>query len=112
MQIREFDGTRFLLFVVLGLAMVPAGAWGQSGDFTLSQNGKPVGTSRFSFGPNQAGGLDSTSTVRVKMQGLNYALSKTEELSATRGLVHVQLSASVNSSAVNVVAKPDGRNCL
>jgi hypothetical protein len=43
---------------------------------------------------------------------LNYALSKTEELSSTRSLVHVQLNASVNSSAVNVTAKPDGPQLL
>jgi hypothetical protein len=111
MQIRRFGGIRHLLFVALGLAMVSAGARGQSGDFVVSKNGKPVGTARFSVGPSQAG-FDSTSTVRVDMQGLNYALSKTEELSAARGLVHVQLSARVNSSAVNVTAKPDGAQLL
>jgi hypothetical protein len=112
MQTCRCGGIRLLCLVALGLAMLPAGAWGQSGDFTVSQNGKPVGTARFSFSPSQAGGLDSTSTVRVDMQGLNYALSKTEELSPTRNLVHVQLSASVNSSAVNVTAKPEGSQLL
>jgi hypothetical protein len=46
------------------------------------------------------------------MQGLNYAFSKTEELSPSRSLVHVQMSASINGSAVNVVAKPDGTQLL
>lgn len=88
-----------------------ASAWGQSGNFTVSQNGKKVGTANFSFSQKQ-GGIDSASTVRVTMQGLNYALSKTEELSASRSLVHVQLSAIINGSAVNVTAKPDGAQLL
>jgi hypothetical protein len=46
------------------------------------------------------------------MQGLTYKLSKTEELSQGNNLLHVQLSAIVNNSAVNVVAKPDGAQFL
>jgi hypothetical protein len=46
------------------------------------------------------------------MTGLDYAFSKTEELSAFRALVHDQLSATINGSAVNVVAKPDGVQLL
>ena len=52
------------------------------------------------------------STVRVDMKGLNYALSKTEQLSSTGSLGHVQISATVNGSAVNVIAKPDGAQIL
>lgn len=66
----------------------------------------------FNLAPKQGGGFDSTSSVRVNMQGLNYAFSKTEELSPSMGLVHVQLSAIVNGSAVNVVAKPDGTQLM
>jgi hypothetical protein len=40
------------------------------------------------------------------MQGLDYALSKTERLSEANHLRHVELSATVNGSAVTVVAKP------
>ena len=46
------------------------------------------------------------------MQGLNYSLSKTEELSPSKGLLHVQLSAIVNDSAVNIAGKPDGAQFL
>jgi hypothetical protein len=46
------------------------------------------------------------------MQGLNYQLSKTEQLSASNILLHVQLSAIINNSAVNVVAKPDATQFL
>ena len=46
------------------------------------------------------------------MQGLNYALSKTERLSAANRLIHVQLSATVNNSAVTVTAAPDTAQIL
>jgi hypothetical protein len=46
--------------------------------------------------------------VRVEMQGLNYSLSKTEALSAADHLRRAQLSATVNGSAVTVIAAPDG----
>jgi hypothetical protein len=83
----------------------------QSASFTISQNGSPVGTASFNVAP-ETNGYNSSSVVRVNMQGLNYSLSKTESLSQSKGLVHVQLSAIVNSSAVNVTAKPDGAHLL
>jgi hypothetical protein len=105
-----------LIFAVCGSVLVllsmSAAAPAQAGIFSVSQNGKSVGTARFSFTANAGGGFDSTSTVRVNMQGLNYAFSKTEELSASWALLHVQLSATINGSAVNVVAKPDGTQLL
>ncbi len=52
-------------------------------------------------------GYESTSLVKVAMQGLNYALRKTEQLSRTDELEHVQLSATVNGEAVTVAAAPD-----
>lgn len=86
----------------------PAGA---SGSFTVNQLGRAVGTAEFHIAP-AAGGFESTSTVRVSMQGLNYALSKTEQLDAAQHLEHVVLSATVNNQAVNVTAKPDGGQVL
>lgn len=83
----------------------------QSASFTVSQNGSPVGTASFNI-VSKPDGYDSTSIVRVDMQGLDYSLSKTEKLSPSRGLVHVQLSAIVNNSAVNVTAKPGARQFL
>ena len=97
--------------LALVLLAVPAGALAQSGSFAISQNGKPVGTASYSFTP-RPNGYDSTSIVRVEMQGLAYALSKTEELSPSNSLLHVQLSALINNSAVNVVAKPDTTQLL
>jgi hypothetical protein len=46
------------------------------------------------------------------MQGLNYKLSKTEQLSSANGLKHAQLSATVNGSAVNVTAGVDAAQFL
>lgn len=83
----------------------------QSGTFTVSENGHPVGTAGFKFAPD-ASGLQSTSSVNVQMQGLTYALSKTEQLDTARHLKHVLLSGTVNGSAANVIAKPDGDKLL
>lgn len=97
--------------LALILSVAPVAAFAQSGTFTVSQLGNRVGTASFSFVSKPAG-YDSTSLVRVSMQGLNYSLSKSEELSPSKGLLHVQLSAIVNSSAVNVAGKPDGAQFL
>lgn len=83
----------------------------QSGDFAVSQLGHQVGTASFNFVANSSG-YNSTSLVRVSMKGLEYALSKTEELSAANELQHVQLSAIVNGSAVSVRAAPDAAQLL
>jgi hypothetical protein len=42
------------------------------------------------------------------MKGLNYAISKTEQLTAAHQLTHVQLSAIVNDSAVNLTGTVEG----
>lgn len=99
---------KFLLPIAALLILIPAipAAKGQTVDFILSQHGKPVGTASYSF-TQTPHGMDSTSLVRVGMQGLNYALSKTERLSGISHLRQVQLSAIVNGSAVNVNADPD-----
>ncbi len=95
------------LFAAL-IASAPA-ARAQSASFIVSQHGKPVGTASFRFTATLHG-YASTSLVSVKMQGLNYSLSKTEHLSAANRLRHVQLSAIVNGSAANVTADPDPKS--
>ncbi|MGA9586247.1 MAG: hypothetical protein WBQ95_13015 [Terracidiphilus sp.] len=97
--------------IALVLVGASSAAVAQTGSFAVSQNGKPVGTASFNFVSTPAG-YDSTSIVHVDMQGLNYQLSKTEMLSPSNGLLHVQLSAIVNNSAVNVVARPDAAQFL
>ena len=91
------------------MAAVPAFA--QPGSFIIAQHGQPVGTANFNF-VSTPHGYSSTSVVRIAVQGLDYALSKTELLSPANHLRHVQLSATVNSSAVNVTAAPDAAQFL
>ena len=93
------------------LTLIPTTAAAQFGDFTVSQHGQPVGTATFTFTAT-AQGYDSTSVVRIAMQGLDYALSKTERLSPANRLIHVQLSATVNNSAVTVTGAPDSAQIL
>ena len=97
--------------VALTLVAASFSAVAQSASFTVTRVGKQVGTASFSFTP-RAESYASNSLVRVSMQGLNYAFSKTEQLSASHALLHVQLSATINTSAVTVVAKPEGAQYL
>ncbi len=101
--------TLFPLAAILALAVAAASA--QSANFTISQHGHSVGRASFNFtaGPS---GYDSTALVIIKMQGLDYSLSKTERLSTANHLRHVQLSAAVNGKAVNVTAAPDADQFL
>ena len=92
------------------LAFSPVGT-AQSGAFTISQHGHAVGTATFNF-TAVSHGYNSTSVVRIAMQGLDYGLSKTELLSPANQMRHVQLSATVNGSAVNVTAVPDDAQIL
>lgn len=100
-------------FAVLALAacLDVLSAPAQSGSFIVAQHGKPVGTAEYNF-TTTARGYSSTSVVRIAMQGLNYALSKTESLSAANHLRHVQVSATVNNSAVNLTGAPDAAQFL
>jgi hypothetical protein len=101
---------RFVLFnLAAALAVLSAGA--QTASFIVAQNGKPVGTADVTF-TSTPKGYDTTSVVRVAMQGLNYNISKTERLTAANRLRHVQLSATVNNSAVNIAAAPDSAQFL
>jgi len=101
MHVRNFA---FLSLTGL-LALLPAAAPAQSGSFAVTQHGHPVGTASYQFtGTSQ--GYDSTSVVRIAMQGLDYSISKTEELSPANRLRHVQLSAVLNGKAVNIVGVP------
>jgi hypothetical protein len=93
------------------VSLAAAAAAAQSGSFIIAQHGKSVGTATVTFAANPKG-YDTTSVVRVAMQGLNYALSKTEQLTSAKHLRHVQLSATVNNSAVNITAAPDSAQFL
>jgi hypothetical protein len=95
---------------IVALAL-PLAASGQSGNFDIAQLGKNVGNASFTF-TTTPDGYDSSSLVHVSMKGLNYALSKTEQLSTGNELKHVLLSATVNGTAVRVTAAPDAAQFL
>ena len=97
--------------LALILAALPVGAAAQSGNFEIAQHGQAVGSASFQFTATKEG-YDSASLVKVAMQGLDYALSKNEQLSAANQLEHVMVSATVNGEAVNVVAAPDSAQFL
>jgi len=92
-----------LLLVPALLVLGSISALSQSTNFTVAQRGHPVGTASFSF-PHAAGSRFFTSQVHISMQGLNYALSNTEQLFPSNHLRHAQISATVNGSAVNLTA--------
>jgi hypothetical protein len=95
-----------------GVAAANSGALAtQSATFAVSQLGHAVGTAEFRFSASAAG-VDSTSTVRVTMEGLDYGLSKTEVLDRAKHIQHVVLSATVNGQAVNITGKPDASEFL
>jgi len=113
---------RFVLFPIAGffgvaglfvlmLGAMPVAARAQTGEFEIGQNGKTVGTASFQFTTTKDG-YDSTSLVKVTMEGLDYSLSKDEQLTAANQLEHVILSATVNGEAVNVTAAPDAAQLL
>lgn len=98
--------------LMLSCSMLPAQqAPARDATFTVNQQGKAVGSASFHIAAS-AQGYDSTSTVHVEMQGLNYALSKNEDLTSANELAHVQLSATVNDQAVSLTAKPDAAQLL
>lgn len=101
----------FALFALASLLAFVPGASAQSAKFVISQHGAPVGTAAFQFSASPHG-YDSTSQVSIAMQGLDYALSKTERLSPANHLRHVQLSGTVNGSAVNVTCAPNPAQIL
>lgn len=95
---------RWIAVVWVALGAVSAGA--QTGEWLVSLHGKQVGTAHAQV-TRQGAGFATSAVVQVEMQGLKYALSKTERLSASRSLEHADLSAVVNGEAVRVTAKPE-----
>ena len=111
MPLRTFAFLPLVALLACGPNATTIASAAQSGDFTVSLAGKPVGTANYHFTPSSSG-YNSTSLVKVNMKGLNYAFSKTEQLSQASQLQHVELSATVNNSAVNVTGAPDSAQFL
>lgn len=102
---------RLVFFPLAGFLALTAAAPAQPGSFEISDNGKSVGTASFDVKATPKG-YDSTSLVRVSMEGLNYTLSKTETLDSANRIVHILLSGTVNGSAVYITGKPDAGQFL
>ena len=83
----------------------------QSGTFAVTQRSLNVGTANYQF-TRTRDGYNSSSLVKVSMKGLEYALSKNEQLTSSEQLQHVQISATVNNQAVTVTAAPDSAQLL
>lgn len=90
---------------VFGSLVAARAAAAQNGAFEILLNGERVGTASCNFVAT-AQGYDSTSIVRLMLQGLDYSLSKTERLSPANELEQVLLSGVVNGEAVNIMAAP------
>jgi hypothetical protein len=103
--------SRAILIYACLILIGSTAALAQSASFTVSQNGQSVGTASYTFTATPAG-YSSESVVRISMQGLDYALSKTERLDKSNRLTHVLVSGTVNGTAVNIVAKPDATQLL
>ena len=71
-RLKVFPLAGVLFLVLVGFTAVGAA---QSGSFEIAQNGQAVGSASFQF-TSTTDGYDSTSLVKVAMQGLDYALSK------------------------------------
>jgi hypothetical protein len=96
----------FALMAAIAPASAATQTTEEAGSFEIAQHGRTVGTASFRCAEAK-NGYDSTSLVKVAMEGLEYALSKNEVLSPANHLDHVLLSATVNGEAVSVEAKPD-----
>jgi hypothetical protein len=106
------NAQKFAFAPLAGLIVLfAAAASAQSGSFIVAQHGSSVGSASYKFSPS-SDGYDSTSIVRISMQDLNYDLSKTEQLTPANHLKQVQLSATVNSTAVNITGAPDAAQFL
>ncbi len=91
----------FVLFATTVLAQNTA----REGTFIVAQHGSTVGSASYNFSPT-SDGYDSTSKVHVSMEGLKYEISKTQQLTQDARLKHVELSAKVNDTAVNITGDP------
>ena len=93
-------------FLAIGSLVVAQPVRTQSAGFDVALNGKTVGTASYEHVATPEG-YRSTSIVRVGMQGLDYSLSKSEQLSPAREFEHVRLNAVVNQDAVTIVGAPE-----
>jgi len=97
--------------LALGFFAVAQPIHAQSAAFKVALNGKNIGTASYEYVATPEG-YRSTSIVRVSMQGLDYSLSKSEQLSPARDFEHVRLNAVVNEDAVTIVGAPQSNQIV
>jgi hypothetical protein len=100
---------RAMLMVTLG--MMAAGLLAsqlRAQSFTLSQNGKSVGTASLLLKPAN-GGYESTSGAKIDMPGLKYSFEESELLGSGYHLLKVQLTGSVNGTSATVNTAPQSQ---
>jgi hypothetical protein len=103
---------KLIFFALAGIfALMPAAGLAQSASFEITQNRAVVGSASYQVTPTPSG-FDSTSLVKVTLQGLSYSLSKNEKLSPHSHFIHVVLSGIVNGEAVYVTSKTDAGQIL
>jgi hypothetical protein len=86
---------------------VPTIALAQSANFDVALRGQTVGSASYRFVP-KAGGVTSESTTRLTTKGVEYAFSKTEQLTAAHQLKSAEVNAVVNGVAVHLTAAVEG----
>jgi len=94
---------------VIAVGLIAAQTLAQS--YSISQNGKSVGTASLSL-KQAAGGFDSTSGTKIDMPGLKYNFSENAALDADYHLSKVQLNGSVNGTSASVNVVPQGQQFL
>lgn len=111
------EAMRKLLIVILLCLAAGAVGWvalsghAQSAAYLVSENGHRVGSASYEI-KTHLGGIDSSSLVKVQMQGVDYSISRTAQLDKAYSVQHVILSGVLNGEAVSVVGKPDGGEFL
>ena len=98
--------TQLLLLASL-VALVPLAAPAQSASFDVALRGQTVGSANYQF-RRAAEGIESESSVRLSTKGVDYAFSKSEQLSAAHQLRKAEINAVVNGAAVHLTALVQG----
>ena len=97
--------------ILLAAGAIVAGVMAASANaqsYTLSQNGKGIGSASLSLRP----GVAVTSGAKIDMPGLKYSFNETAQLDPGYHLVSVKLSGSVNGSTATVNAQPQGQQVV
>lgn len=93
--------------VALVSPAVPSLALAQTANFDVALRGQSVGSASYRF-QSTAEGIASESSVRLSAKGIEYAFSKSEQLTAARHLKNAEINAVVNGQAVHLTAMVEG----